>query len=124
MNAPKELPLVEITLEDGELVVETLKKGLRQNKVETVLLESVSGKVRDVTIAQFVGGKFFQKKLNDDFLITSISGKLSERGNLGYKGDVIVSLATGGDKTLGGVLTEARAIGDVTIKGRIVSFKQ
>lgn len=123
MVSLKNLPLISIALEDGEEIVSSIKKGLKLQKVESAAFETIFGKVREFDITQFVGGRLLEKHFEEEHLLMSINGKLVEKGNMGYKGDILVSLSRA-ESALGGTLIKGTASGEVVVKARIVSYKK
>ena len=55
--------------------------------------------------------------------MTSIHGTFTEKGNMGYKGDLTVSLAREDSNSAGGTLIQAKASGNLVIKADIDEFK-
>ncbi len=117
------IKLLTVFFEDGEEIVSGFKKVLKEKKVQEAKLVSVEGKIRDVDLDVFVGGAFKTKHLDDEFKLTSMHGSFSEKGNLGFKGELIVSLSDASHQGLGGILQKAKASGEVLFRAEILKFK-
>jgi len=115
--------ILNIVFEEEEEIVGGLKKALSSNKVQRCTISTVEGKIKDFDINVFIGGAFHPRHFDEEYRLTSISGTFTEKGNLGYKGELTVSLAGGGVKMLGGDLLNAKASGELTIKAKILETK-
>lgn len=115
--------LILVEFEDGEEIVGGLKKAFSENKVQKAAIASVQGKVKEFDLSVFKGGLFRKTHFDETFKITSIHGGFVEKGNMGYKGELIVSLAREDSHSLGGTLLSAKASGNLIIKANIDEFK-
>jgi len=115
--------LISIEFEDGEEVLTGLKKAFSENKIQKATISSVEGRIKDFDLNVFKGGLFRKTHFEDRFKITSIHGTFVEKGNMGYKGELIVSLVREDSNSAGGTLLEAKAAGNLIIKAIIDEFK-
>ncbi len=115
--------MISVEFEDGEDVVLGLKHAFAENKVQRATIKSVEGKIKDLDLSIFIGGQFKQKHFDGEFKVTSIHGVFLEKGNMGYKGEVVVSLADIESNSLGGTLLNAKVANNLTIKADIEEFK-
>ncbi len=118
-----ERKIINITFEDGEEIVEGLKTALSENKIEKAIMTSVEGKIKDFDLNVFKGAVYRKNHFEESFKITSIHGVFVEKGNMGYKGEITVSLAGPEGSSVGGTLLNAKASGNLIIKAEINSFK-
>lgn len=114
---------ISIEFEDGDEVLSGLKQAFSENKVQKGTISSVEGKIKDFDLSIFIGGAFRKKHFEEIFKITSIHGTFVERGNMGYKGELVVSLAGDNSNSAGGTLSSAITSGRLVIKANIIEFK-
>ncbi|PIN99115.1 MAG: hypothetical protein COT90_01165 [Candidatus Diapherotrites archaeon CG10_big_fil_rev_8_21_14_0_10_31_34] len=115
--------MITIELEDGEEVLSALKNALAENKVQKATMRSVEGRIKDFDLNVFGGGAFRKKHFDEDFKVTSIHGTFLEKGNMGYKGELTVSLAGRNSNSAGGTLVNAKTFGNLIIRANIDEFK-
>jgi predicted DNA-binding protein with PD1-like motif len=115
---------IKVIFEDGEEIVSGLKQALSEKKVEQAKMRSVSGSLSDIDLNYYIGGIKKKKHLNGKYRLTLIKGTLEEKGNLGYKGTLFVSLADGtGMEVIGGDLIKGKSVGETTVTALIEKFK-
>jgi len=123
MVEPGKVKILSIVYDDGDELLGGFKKALSENNVQKCRIISVEGKIKNLDINIFVGGAFTPRHLDEEYRLTSIHGIFFEKGNLGYKGEMTVSLAGEGHKMLGGDLIQAKVSGAVTIKAEVLESK-
>ena len=119
----QEEKLILIEFEEGEEIISGLKKAFSENKIQKARISSVQGRIHDFDLNVFKGGLFRKTHFEEIFKITSIHGTFLEKGNMGYKGELTVSLAGENSRSAGGTLLTAKASGKVIIKADIEEFK-
>ncbi len=115
--------IISMEFEDGEEVLTGLKQALAENKIQKATIASVEGRINDFDLNVFAGGLFRKKHFDDVFKVTSIHGSFVEKGNMGYKGELTVSLAGENSNSLGGTLSTAKVVNRLLITAEINEFK-
>ena len=115
--------IISMEFEEGEELVSGIKNALSENKIQRATIRSVEGRIKNFDLNIFIGGAFKKKHFDDEFKLTSIHGVFFEKGNMGYKGELVVSLAGQNSNSFGGPLANAVVSGRLFIKADIIEFK-
>ncbi|MFH1663247.1 MAG: DUF296 domain-containing protein [archaeon] len=115
--------IIAMEFEDGEELISGIKNALAENKIQRATIRSVEGRIKNFDLNIFIGGAFRRKHFDEEFKLTSVHGVFFEKGNMGYKGELVVSLAGNNSNSFGGPLLNATSSGRLTIKANINEFK-
>jgi predicted DNA-binding protein with PD1-like motif len=115
--------VISVEFDEGDEVVSELKNAFSQNKIQRATISSVEGKIADFDLNVFSAGVFRKKHFDGVFKITSMQGVFIEKGNMGYKGDLYVSLVSEDGNSVGGALLRGRAAESLVVKAEINEFK-
>ncbi len=123
MSFRKEGKLVVFRLEDGKDVIESLKRVAKENQVQSGVVLSGIGMLRDFEISFYSREKmdYITSRFNEPVEILSFSGNISMRNNENFF-HLHVALAKEDNSAIGGHLEKATVHN--TLEGVIIKLSQ
>lgn len=116
-----EQPLT-IILEDGEDILECLKKAALEQDAKEFKITDINGSWKEGFMNYFLKNQFKSRKSFETERITAGSGKFTRKGN-DYSGDLKIAVALGNQR-INGTLLEGKAAKELTIKLKFPKFLQ
>lgn len=98
--------VVAIRLSEGEEVHASLAFVCKENNIDSAVVMSATGMVREVTFGWFNGSEYIQEKRDEVFEVLAMSGNLSYRGQDIYP-HLHATLSTQGHQATGGHILKA-----------------
>jgi len=114
-----EQPLT-IILEEGDDILESLKKALEEQDAKEFKIVEMSGFWKEGFMNYFLKNSFKSRKSFDIERITAGSGKFVKEGNE-FRGDLHIVVALGNQR-INGTLLEGKAAKELTIKAKFPKF--
>lgn len=113
--------VMKITLEDGEDILESLRKAADESGLNEFRVGEMSGLWKEGFMNYFEGNRFKSRKTLDIERIKAGSGKFVRQGNGKFNGDLHVAVPVG-NNVINGTLLKGKAAKELTIKIKFLKF--